>query len=275
MSFLPAIVIGVIAGGHAATWGLYKDSPYEGVRPYRFWRSVALAVVVATGLVALTRETIADADDLVPFFGVVYALERLITEWWKLFLRADDTAVHTIPMRFAVFGRVVRTRALRYGVGVIIAAGLAALTAAEYLLQPTYRHAPDWLLVVTIGGIAGWLTAIGGAWKDAPVEGFQPLKFLRSPVVATGWAVVVAVFTTDWMLIVIAAGGYSVASIETYKTLRTRAHPPGKFADQPIRYPFARDRLHWCAPAYAGLWLLVAAGLTIALSEPHAGALPL
>lgn len=274
MSFLLAVITGAIAGVHAASWGVYKDSPYEGLRPYRFWRSIALALIVATALVALTRETVADAHDLVPFFGVVYALERLITEWWKLFLREDKSAAHTIPMRFAVFGRIVRPRALRYAAGALIASALAALTAIEYLLQPTYRHAPDWLLVMTLGGTAGWLTAIGGAWKDAPVEGFQPLKFLRSPLVATTWATVVALFTTDWMLIAIAAAGYSVASIETYKTLRTRTRPPGKFADQPIRYPRARDRLRWVGPAHAGLWLIIAAGLTIAIAEPHTGALP-
>src|SRR3954453_5384896 len=32
-------------------------------------------------------------------------------------------------------------------------------------------------------------TAVGGAWKDAPIEGFSGWKFLRSPAIATAWAV--------------------------------------------------------------------------------------
>ena len=43
-----------------------------------------------------------------------------------------------------------------------------------------------------VGGTGGWLTAVGGAWKDAPVEGFSGWKFLRSPAVATGWALLLA-----------------------------------------------------------------------------------
>ena len=53
----------------------------------------------------------------------------------------------------------------------------------------------------------GWLTAVGGAWKDAPVEGFSGWKFLRSPAVATLWAIVLCRFTGDWVLLAVAAAG--------------------------------------------------------------------
>ena len=43
---------------------------------------------------------------------------------------------------------------------------------------------PTWLTVVTVGGFFGWISAFGGAWKDAPIEGFETFKFFRSPGVA-------------------------------------------------------------------------------------------
>jgi hypothetical protein len=35
-----------------------------------------------------------------------------------------------------------------------------------------------------VASISGWISAFLGAWKDAPIEGFETLKFFRSPVVA-------------------------------------------------------------------------------------------
>ena len=57
----------------------------------------------------------------------MYAGERLVTEWWKAFLREDPQAAYTIPMRFAVAGRPVDSRLPRYATG---AAVLLVLVAA-------------------------------------------------------------------------------------------------------------------------------------------------
>ena len=43
-------------------------------------------------------------------------------------------------------------------------------------------------LVVAVGGLGGWISAFGGAWKDAPKEGFQIFKFFRSPIIASLFA---------------------------------------------------------------------------------------
>src|SRR3546814_15254887 len=96
---------------------------------------------------------------------------------------------------------------------------------------------PAWLVLVTIGACGGWLTAFGGAWKDAPVEGFETLKFFRSPLISLFWAIVVAFFTESWLLIGVAGAGYSVATIETYKTFFFPSKPRGKFSGKPIHFP--------------------------------------
>ncbi len=32
MTYLAALVVGLLAGTHIATWGMYKDAPHEGFR---------------------------------------------------------------------------------------------------------------------------------------------------------------------------------------------------------------------------------------------------
>ena len=71
------LVIGGLTGLHAATWGVYKDSPFEGFRPGSFLRSLALGVAV--GLVV---GAVAEDAPLLLLVGLVYAGERLLTEGW-------------------------------------------------------------------------------------------------------------------------------------------------------------------------------------------------
>ena len=108
------------------------------------------------------------------------------------------------------------------------------------------------------------LTAFGGAWKDAPVEGFETFKFFRSPGISLAWAILVAFFTDNWMYIGIAGAGYSVASIETYKTFFFPSKPRGKFAGMPVLYPdMLRKRQPFIA-LYAAIWLVVIVAWVVA-----------
>jgi hypothetical protein len=110
------------------------------------------------------------------------------------------------------------------------------------------------------GGLGGWLTAVGGAWKDAPIEGFSSWKFLRSPAVATAWGWLLLSSTADWLVVVVAAGGLSVCTIETYKTFLTGGRPPGKFTGKPVRFAARRVR-HTCRTVHCGLYALLSCWL--------------
>lgn len=229
MSVVYVVALALVTGMHAATWGAFKDSPFEGFRMTSFVRSLVLAVVAAAAMSAATDLEARLAPIIL--IGVLYATERLATELWKAFLREDDQTAYAIPMRIAVLGRPVDGRCPRYlagGVVLVLVVGMGVTAAA---LQPA-GGGPLWMLVV-VGGIGGWLTAVGGAWKDAPVEGFSGWKFLRSPVVATAWTVMLLPFTDDWVAMTLAAAGLSVLSIETYKTFFTGGRPPGKFDGKP------------------------------------------
>jgi len=263
------LVVGALTGLHAATWGAYKDARFEGFRPAKFVRSVVLGIGVAVPVGRLSGMDV--TDGLLVVIGLSYAAERLSTEWWKAILREDDQGAYTIPMRLAVRGRTVDAPIARYAVGLAVLVSLATALAATVFAQSQLPGMPGKLLVV-LGGIGGWLTAFGGAWKDAPVEGFQLAKFFRSPVVATAWALVLVAFTSQLAVLAVAAGGLSVASIETYKTF-LNGGAPGKFGDKPVRFASVGVRrtcrtMH--GSLYALMTLLLAAGFFSA-AFPTAG----
>jgi len=75
----------------------------------------------------------------------------------------------------------------------------------------------------------------------------------------------VSQFTTSWPVIAIAAEGFTVASIETYKTFFFPHKPRGKFAGKPILFPEHLERRKRFVPLYAGIWALVLGHLAWAL----------
>lgn len=265
--WLPPLV-GVLVGCHVATWGAYKDVPYEGFRLTSYLRSIVLATVVA-GIAAVTVPGRGRPGTVVVLIGVVYAVERLATEAWKAVLREQAQDRYTIPMRLAIGGRPVNARAPRYLAGAVLAAAVLAAAWAGSRAEDLFPGLPPWLVTAAVGSTGGWATAIGGAWKDAPIEGFSGWKFLRSPAVATAWAIPLSLLTTHWLPLGLAAAGYAVAGIETYKTFLTRDRPPGKFAGSPVRHRRPRLR-RTCLGVHCGLWTLLAVVLVdVPVLSPH------
>ncbi len=111
--FLIAAAIGMAAGLHTATWGMYKDAIHEGFFWPRYFRSPMVGIVMALIAYAIARPDLGTAAGQVAFFGVTYVLERGVIELWKTFLRNEDQGKYFIPMQFAVFGRVVHSQAQR------------------------------------------------------------------------------------------------------------------------------------------------------------------
>ncbi len=271
--FVMALLVGVLAGTHAATWGMYKDAVYEGFSWWKYIRSIVLAAVIAVGVQAMLHLDLPHAGPLLLLFGVTYVLERGSFEFYKVFLREEDQAKYFIPMSFAVRGRVVRRRSVRRlagagYLGLIAAAilGIKALAAAPLPL-------PAAVLVIVIGSAAGWLSAFGGAWKDAPLEGFQLLKFFRSPVIASIFALLLALFTRNYLIIAVGSLGFTIASIETWKKFFNRGKAPGKFAGKPVLHPEMYRRRRPFAAVYLAIWIILVAAFWLAVAEPAGGAL--
>jgi hypothetical protein len=271
VNLLVAPLIGLVAGAHTSTWGMYKDAIHEGFTYPKYFRSIIVGVVIAVVLHLLTGMDLSSAGNMVVFFGIVYALERLAHELWKGFIREEDQSKYFIPMQFGVMGKPVASRAVRWSVLAAVLLVLVGAAWGVHALQQAYPDLPAWLVLVTIGSLGGWLTAFGGAWKDAPVEGFETLKFFRSPLISLFWAVVVALFTENWIFIGIAGAGYSVATIETYKTFFFPSKPRGKFAGKPILYPEMLRRRIPYAVLYAVLWVVILGTLLAAVLGPREG----
>ncbi len=271
MDLFVAILIGALAGTHISTWGMYKDSIHEGFTWPKYFRSVIIGAAIAVIAYLTTNLDLLSAPGMVVFFGIVYAFERLTLELWKSFIRVEDQSKYFIPMQFGIRGKPIHDRRIRWSVGVAVVLVLILSIWGVRALQQAYPDLPPWLVLVTIGSFGGWLTAFGGAWKDAPVEGFETFKFFRSPGVSLFWAILLAFFTDDWVYIAIGGAGYSVAAIETYKTFFFPSKPRGKFAGKPILFPEMLKIRQYFVPVYVMIWLLILGTYAAAFQQSSDG----
>jgi hypothetical protein len=261
-ALLAALGVGAAAGAHTATWGMYKDAPHEGFTWRKYSRSIALGSLLGPTAAAAAGLDATRAAGAVVLFGLVYALERALVEFYKTFVREEDQSKYTIPMQFAVFGKPVQGRARRFTVGAGVAA--VALLLAFWTANLDAASLPLPILLV-IGSAAGWVSAIGGAWKDAPIEGFETLKFFRSPAITGTYAFLISRLDGRMLIVALCALGFTVATIETYKTFFFPSKPRGKFANKPIVYPeWLRFRVRF-VPLYVGIWVFVIGAFAQAL----------
>lgn len=264
IGILIGLLTGTVAGAHIATWGMYKDSPHEGFTWARYSRGIIFGALIGVVAAPATGLDPTRADSLVVLFGVIYAAERAVEEFYKTFLREEDQSKYTIPMQFHVLGRVVQSRALRWSVatGVLVVASLLAWAVVSLQRTP---WADSLIVAVGVGTLASWVSAAGGAWKDAPIEGFEVLKFFRSPGIALAYALLLVRMTDDLLLLAFAAAGYTIATIETYKTFFFPNKPRGKFSDKPVLFPGMLRRRRAFVPVYAAIWTLMIAGFAAGL----------
>jgi len=117
-SIVIAAVAGLLAGMHAAIWGMYKDGLYEGFTTDRFLGSVVLGAMCGVSVHVLLRLPLPDMGSFVVLFGLAYATERGLVEVWKTFLREEDQAKYTIPTRLTVRGVPVESRLVRLLAGI-------------------------------------------------------------------------------------------------------------------------------------------------------------
>jgi len=262
-------LVGLIAGLHAATWGMYKDAPHEGFSGLKYLRSPLVGSVIGALVQSATGLDPRDPASLVVLFGMIYAVERAVAEIYKTFVREEDQSKYFIPMQFHLLGRVVQSRVARLSAGFLYSALLVALVVGITHLDSSGARL-GWA-VLMIGSLGGWISAFGGAWKDAPSEGFQLFKFFRSPLLALVYASGISYLTESVLAVTLAATGFTVATTETYKTFFFPSKPRGKFAGCPVVHP---EILHWrrrFLPLYIAIWIALAGSLTAAVLTTESG----
>src|SRR5688572_17462281 len=115
MTFLIASALGLLAGLHAASYGAYKDSPHESFLLRRFVRELVFAVGITAALAAFGVW-----DDQTPFiiYLSAFALSRIATEFWKLFVRVEPQQSYRIPTQIHWVKGVVHSPLIRLALGI-------------------------------------------------------------------------------------------------------------------------------------------------------------
>jgi len=158
-------------------------------------------------------------------------------------------------MALAIKGNVVKRQSLRLLGAALYLAFLSLVTFG--LVRIGYvGSSVSWWIYILAGTIGGWVSAFGGAWKDAPVEGFQPLKFLRSPLVSLLWSLLLFRFFHSYLEVAYVSLGFTIMTIEFYKS-EVSGNTPGKFEGKPVRFPKERMKKQTLLPLYVVTWIYV------------------
>ena len=153
----------------------------------------------------------------------------------------------------------------------MVCLALVLLMAAR-ALQPAENPQAALGRIALVASFGGWFSAFGGAFKDAPIEGFETLKFFRSPVSALLWGLLISRFTPSYPIIALSAIGFTVATLETYKTFFFPSVPRGKFAGKPILHPEMLQKRQYFVPLYASIWVGILVTVVSAIRSLDPGA---
>jgi len=260
MQLLIGLIVGLAVGLHNATWGMYKDAPHEGFSWATYFRSVIAGVIYGPLVARFFDLDMTMLGNMLITFGAAYSLERITMEVYKTFIRVEDQSKYFIPMQLSVFGKPVKSYGARLFFGFLYVLILLLISVGMYYLNEAYQSGSinwsPWLLLLPCS-VFGWVSAFGGAWKDAPIEGFETFKFFRSPGVAYFFAFIASLYTTNLLIITMCSIGFTIATIETYKTFFFLDRPRGKFQEMPITHPEMLTKRKRFVPLYAGIWIFV------------------
>jgi hypothetical protein len=226
-----AAAVGALAGAHASIWRMHRDSIYQGFAARRFVGSVFVGALAAMAWQSALRLALPGPAGLTLLFGLTCAADRGIHESWKALFRTEDAWEPLDPMTFGSFGVRVTGRIARIatGIGRVIAIGLLLLVLVR--LDLSASGPPTLSKSALVGLVAGLIIATGGALKHAPDEGFQTMRFIRSPTIAIAFALGLSLLTHRYLYLAVAAIGYERAVVETWKIFC--AHVASRFRNAP------------------------------------------
>ena len=238
----------LISGLYTSLWGAFKDSPFEGFKPRTFPRSIwfSLAIFLVLYTVPLFTQRLSGIGMFQLFF-LVMGIERFLAEIYKGFFRTEDQEKYFVPSRITFFGRHVESDLLRYSAGTVIVAVVFGITLIDVPVERFF-----WFVLIAYA--TGLVVSLGGAYKDAPFEGFKPLKFQRSGMVLAllsplFYFVNDPVSPVSAGFLVYMNGGLERFSVEYYKTYVQR-NMSGKFTGDLERieqFVQTREKFHYLA----------------------------
>jgi hypothetical protein len=250
MSTLIVVLIGLAAGLHAALYGAYKDSPQESFLLRRFLRELVFTALIAASLTAFH---LSDGQSLFVIYLSVFALSRIVTEFWKLFLRVEPQGEYRIPTQIHWFRGVVHNPFAR----LLLGTGFLGSIYGCYRLALLLPHTLPWPMAgLLVGGFIGIEEALAGSYKDGTIEGFSFRKFLKSPTFGAFGGLVASYQTSDMAFLLLAAIGTMRMFNELLFKMVVPDYTPGKFKS--LTGPFQEwmtRRKQFLMP-YAATWML-------------------
>ena len=247
-----SILVGIIAGLHRASYGAYKDAPYEGFYLGRFLRELIIAAIISLFFWIFN---IGEGEHLLIIFLVIFAISMMITEIWKMFIRYKDERMYRIPVRIHIKGKAVESHALR----LVLALGYILFVYGVYRLGIAL---PASMSINIKGIIIGFLITlgegIGGGYKDGWVEGFKVIAFLRSPILGILGGLTMSLMTNSLAFILLGTIAFIRILIEVRKFFK-KGYMPGKFKQGKVVYPkWLKKRKAFLIPyIFTGIILLL------------------
>lgn len=251
MTLAITAAVGLAAGLHGALYGAYKDPPHESFLLRRFVREIAIALTVSLAL-PLCYPPAASQTAFVLYLSV-FALTRIITEFWKLFVRVEPQEAFRIPTQVHCVTGVVHNPLLRLMLGFGFVASIYGIGALGTIIPDAWPLPVYGLLVGLSIGIA---EAIAGGYKDGSIEGFSWRKFAKSPSFGALAGIIASGHTVDDVFLLLASIGTMRMFLELLFKMVVGGYAPGKF--QSMTGPFTEwtaRRRHFLTP-YALTWLL-------------------
>lgn len=253
MTLPVTLAIGLCSGLHAAMYGAYKDSPHESFLVRRCIRELVFATVIAAALAVFGL-----AEGQSPFvtYLSVFALSRIATEFWKLFVRVEPQEGYRIPTQIHWRRLPVRNPVIRLLLG---AGFVGAIYGCYRLFSLMPESWPRLVHGLVVGGGIGTAEALAGAYKDGTVEGFSLPKFFKSPVFGLIGGLIAALHTTNLAFLLLASIGSMRMFLELLFKVLVRGYAPGKFRSMHGAFDaWARRRRVFLVP-YAATWVLYVA----------------
>lgn len=250
MNTLTMAGLGMAAGLHGALYGAYKDSPHESFRWRRFAREIVIALTAVTALAWLPA---ARTQSAFTIYLAVFALTRIGTEFWKLFVRVEPQEGFRIPTQMHCVVGVVHNPILRllFGVGF-----LASIYGCFEAFKTIPADVPLAFKGLLVGLGIGTAEAIAGGYKDGAIEGFSWIKFVKSPSFGMIGGLIASGHATDTAFLLLATIGSMRMFLELLFKMLARNYTPGKFRAMtgPFKDWYIR-REQFVVP-YAATWLL-------------------
>jgi len=221
ITYIFAGLLGVI---NMILWGLYGDLLVEKFSILKVFRSLVLAVFWSIFIFFINSHL-----HLFIVALSVISLERITTEIYKALIRVEKQDKYKIPSDLSIKAN----QKLKFTIGIFL---LVLLWFSIY-----YIEIPIDKIYLTL--VIGFSIALGGMLKDASHEGFDKIKFFRSPLVAiiVGLGINFLYPDISGKFFLLSVAGAERIISEFYKKI-FRGRIPGKFKEKEFNKMWVKQR---------------------------------